>query len=243
MKVVQISDCHVSAAADALYRGIDPRRNLERLLPMVRAEQPDLLLLTGDLSEDASDASYAWLADRFGELGVPMMSLPGNHDHAGRQTAWFAATAGPAPLVLQAERWQLILLNSAVPDKIGGCLAEAVLQQLDETLGANSCPTLIGLHHQPLPVGSRWIDRYPLADPEALWTVLEKHQQVRVVVWGHVHHAVRLERNGVLALGAPSTACNSIPGSTRFTRDPRGPAYRWLDLQDDGGLDTGVCYG
>jgi len=91
-----------------------------------------------------------------------------------------------------------------------------------------------------VPVGSPWIDRYPLLNAEEFWAVLDRHPGVRAVVWGHVHQAFDQNRGGVRLLSCPSSASNSLPGQEKFTRDPAGPACRWLDLASDGTIDTGI---
>ena len=168
------------------------------------------------------------------------MATPGNHDEAGAMAAQFAATATDAPLVFEAGGWRIVVLNSAVPGEVPGRLGAEVLAALDGALAQSEWPTLVALHHQPLPVGSPWIDKYPLLEPEGFWSVIHAHPAVRVVVWGHIHHAVEFDVNGVRALGGPSSASNSLPGHERFTFDESGPACRWLKLGLDGSFETGV---
>jgi len=240
LKIVQLSDCHVSGQPGVDYRGSDPRANLERLLPAIRQFAPDTLLLTGDLSEDASPAAYRYLVDRLSGLGAACLALPGNHDDAGRLQNHFAAPDGHVPLVFEHDHWQLLLLDSAVPGEIGGRLPARALQELDQALARNRKPKLVALHHQPLPIGSHWIDRFPLAEPEAFWDTLAKHPRVQLVVWGHVHQAGTFSRGGITALAGPSSASNSLPGRRRFEADPKGPACRWLRLEANGVFETGV---
>ncbi len=52
--IAQVSDCHLSADPQTQYRGINPHHNLKTLMQKVKAMQPDLLLASGDLSEDGS---------------------------------------------------------------------------------------------------------------------------------------------------------------------------------------------
>jgi Icc protein len=240
LKIVQLSDCHVSAAPNAVYRGIDPRQTLRSLLPAVQAWAPDLVLLTGDLAEEPSAETYAWLRAKLDPLGVPLLTLPGNHDDPALQTRAFPATALEQPLSELRGGWEIVLLNSAAPGRISGVLSEATLNGLEAELGGRSLPALVVLHHQPVPTGSRWIDRYPLEQPERFWTVIDRHPRVRAVCWGHIHHDFRAWRGSVALLGAPSTARNSLPGSSSFAADEAGPACRWLLLGSDGSLETGL---
>src|SRR5690625_3989526 len=80
LTVVQLSDTHLAADPQALYRGQNPDANLARLGPVIGALAPDLIVLTGDVSEDASTASY-WRAGGFVRALAPQVAwLPGNHD-------------------------------------------------------------------------------------------------------------------------------------------------------------------
>jgi len=242
MRLIQLSDCHLPAEPGTPYRGVDAHRNFERVLGHVRAWQPDAVLATGDLAEDASPAAYAWLGERLGELDVPVFTLPGNHDEPARQRHAFPETPVDTPVVRDAGDWRVVLLNSVIPGQVPGRLDTPTLTALEGLLAGDDRPALVALHHQPSPMGSPWIDRYPLLDPEAFWSVVDRHHTVRAVVWGHVHQAFDAQRNGVRLLACPSTASNSRPGQARFTPDPAGPACRWLVLGADGVLETGLLF-
>lgn len=240
LRVLQLSDCHVSAGAGDDYRGINPRETLERVLEVAAGWRPDLVLATGDLSEDASPASYAYLAGAFATLGAPVMALPGNHDDPGRLRETFSATAVDAPLVLHAEPWRIVLLNSKVEDEVPGRISPQALNVLCTQMEQDDGPLLLALHHQPVPVGSPWIDRYPLLEPEPFLDWVRRAAGLRAVCWGHVHQALECDLGGVPGYAGPSTASNSLPGCERFTPDPSGPACRWFELAPDGALSTGV---
>src|SRR5690625_7474200 len=69
----------------------------------------------------------------------------------------------PEPRLMNLGNWQLVLLNSSVPGEIYGELEESELAFLERVLKAGSeRHTMIALHHQPIPVGSEWIDEYLL---------------------------------------------------------------------------------
>ena len=76
LKIIQVSDCHVSADPGTDYRGQSADRNLLKLLPAMRAWDPDYVLVTGDVSEDGSAASYARVVVRLGTVGSPLLALP-----------------------------------------------------------------------------------------------------------------------------------------------------------------------
>lgn len=241
LRLVQVSDCHVSADPQARYRGGDPRAGLSATLHAAKAWCPQLILATGDLSEDGSLESYAWLAGQFEALGAPVLALPGNHDHPRRMADAFSHCPTDDPLVHDVPGWRLILLNSSAEGVVAGRLTERMLSGLADALASHHAAKLVLLHHPPLPVGSPWIDRYMLEAPERLWDLIDR-PDVLAVAWGHIHHAVALRHGHARLLGAPATSVNSLPGQQRFTPDPAGPACRWLELRSDGKLETGVLW-
>jgi 3',5'-cyclic-AMP phosphodiesterase len=89
-------------------------------------------------------------------------------------------------------------------------------------------------------MGSRWLDGIGLANAAEFWRVIDSHSHVRGVAWGHVHQAHDGERNGVQLIGTPSTCAQFVPGSDRYAIDARPPAYRLLDLHDDGRIHSEI---
>ncbi len=239
LKLVQVSDCHVSAETGATYRGVDPRATLAAVVDAVIDWGPDLVLVTGDLSEDGSESSYAWLADELARIPAPRVATPGNHDEPEPMLRHFPASAVDTPLAFEDD-WQLIAVGSAKPGEIPGRFTPDQLAALDSLLASDGRPALVALHHQPWPVGSPWIDRYPLLEPEGFHELLARHSRVKLVLWGHVHQDVVLRQGGLTGLGCPSTVSNSLPGQERFTPDPAGPACRWLELERSGEFRTGL---
>jgi Icc protein len=63
---------------------------------------------------------------------------------------------------------------------------------------------------------------------------------VRGILWGHVHQVYEAERNGVRLFATPSTGAQFLPHSDRYAVDSRPPAYRTLDLQADGRIESEV---
>jgi Icc protein len=241
LKILQISDCHVSADPDMDYRGQNAERNLAGLLSAVRAWGPDLVLLTGDVSEDASAASYARVAVRLGTLGAPVLALPGNHDDPEVMKLNFPLGPWDGPGVFELDQWLVVGLDSTSQGKISGVFSQQNLESFDAVMRASEAEhILVALHHQPVSVNALWIDRYALEEPERFLNYVDREKRVRCVAWGHVHHAFSSDRKGVSFLGAPSSVANSLPEKQKFTLDLAGPSCRWLELGHDGSVKTGV---
>ncbi len=238
-RLAQISDCHLPASADRLYRGLKADDGLRAVITAVAGWQPDAVLITGDLSEDASEASYQRLAAEAARLDVAVLALPGNHDLPVRMQACFPLGPYSRPALRRVGDWQLLLLDSSRPGRIDGTIDPLHLEQLQQQM-ERGVPAILALHHQPVAIGSPWIDKYRLAEPEAVLAFVASHPEIKAVVWGHVHQVFETVIGDTRFLSCPSTAANSLPGCERFTHDPAGPACRWLELLPDGRFKTGI---
>lgn len=211
------------------------------MLQKVATFAPDLVLASGDLSEDASLASYQALQAYFKPLGIPVLGLPGNHDDAGLLTQHFPGSPVDEIVVSEHGQWQIIRLNSCLDGKPEGHLSKHTLEQLSQVLSEARHFQLIAMHHQPIPVDSPWIDKYMLSEPGYFLQLLDQAPRLKAVVWGHVHQVSEACRGGVAMWGSPSSAVNSVPRAEKFTRDSSmGPACRWLELVADGSVRTGI---
>jgi Icc protein len=243
LRIIQLSDCHVSADPDALYRGQSADANFQKVLHLAGQWNPALVLLSGDVSEDGSRESYERISSLLARTGVPVLALPGNHDDAEVMSRYFPLGPWDGPHVTEIENWQLVLLDSTEPHCISGSFSTIYLEQIRASLNDNGRRhALVVLHHQPVEVGAPWIDRYMLESPARFFEVIDQSPRVRCIIWGHVHHDFHVQRKGATLLGAPSTVANSFPGAERFTLDPAGPACRWLELSARGEVNTGLLY-
>jgi Icc protein len=241
LRIAQITDCHLSADPATDYRGQNPVTNLQRVLDHMISRQPDLLLVTGDLSEDGSAASYKTLKKIFAQVGAPALALPGNHDEPVLLAQHFPTSLVDSIKVTKHGAWQIIRLNSCLPGKPHGRLSEDTLTQFEKALEEDTGrPRLVALHHQPLTAGSPWIDKYRLMDAEPFLRLVKRHPDIKAVVWGHIHQPFEAKLYGTLMLGAPSSVANSLPGKETFTLDEKGPACRWLELRPDGNTSSEV---
>ena len=139
--------------------------------------------------------------------------------------------------------WLLILLNSRLENEHSGELSEAELDFLSATLESNSenhC--LIALHHHPVSIESSWMDSMILKNGKEFLDIVDRFETVRGIIWGHIHQKFESERNGVILLGSPSTCKQFKPKAEAYTEDNKPPAYRKIELFDDGKIKTKVVY-
>lgn len=240
--LVQLSDSHLFAEADGTLLGMCTRDSLQKVVELVLAEQlqVDLVVASGDVSQDGSVESYEAFRRLSGEINAPKRWFPGNHDES-REMHQAAQQSDLLDPVVDIGNWRVTLLDSSVPGSVPGYLSDQQLQLLVQSLSeAPERHHLVCLHHNPVPIGCEWMNPIGLRNPDALFAVLERFPQVRAVLWGHVHQEYDQMRDTVRLLASPSTCIQFAPGSVDFKVDTTAPGYRWLRLYDDGTLETGV---
>lgn len=242
LRVVQITDCHLGERVGSVLLNLDTDQSLAAVLDLVRAQQPriDALLVTGDLSDQGSAASYRRVLQATRDLGEHARWLPGNHDDPATLRKALGTDARLQRNLLLGN-WQIIMLDSSVRGEVGGFLAASELDALQICLEAHPEHfALICVHHQVLPVGCEWLDRQRVANAEQLWNLLNNYPQVRAVLSGHVHQRFEDMHNDVRVMTSPSTCVQFAPNSDDFRVDTEMPGYRWFELHPNGRICTGV---
>lgn len=241
--IAQITDTHLLAPDDGKLLGLPTDQSLAAVIEEIKTlnPQPDRILLTGDLSQDETLGSYERLHQHLRNLNLPAYWIPGNHDipHLMEKVLKTPPAYGDKSFKLGG--WHFILINSAVPGRVYGHLSQETLHWLDSELeqGGNT-PTLVSLHHPPFSIESKWIDKSRLQNPQELFTVLDRYQQVRLVLFGHIHQDFQHDRRGVRYMASPSSSVQFKPKCQQFTLDEIQPGFRLLWLYQDGTYKTQV---
>lgn len=238
--VVQLTDSHIFADPDARLLGLDTLASFNAVIDQALAECPeiDLVLATGDITQDGSSAAYQRFIDARARIPAPCYWIPGNHDNAARMAEVGAAHGLSQPWV-DAGAWRIVLLDSSQPGQVAGYLDDTQLAQLDAALAsAGSRYVLICLHHHPVPIGSDWMEPIGLRNPDALFARLDADLRVRAVLWGHIHQCLDQQRGPMRLLATPSTCVQFAVNSEDFATTTESPGYRWLRLHADGRIET-----
>ena len=241
LQIAQITDLHLFAESDHCLLGMPTLRSLNALIEQIRwlQPQPDLLLLTGDLSQDGTADSYQHLQTLLGALNIPTYWLPGNHDCI--EVMEQSLTRFHADKAFERRGWRFLLLNSQDPGCVEGRLSAESLNWLDRQLLLNSAvPTLVSLHHPPFAVHSTWLDTSILQNTAEFLEVLDRHSQVKLVVFGHIHQEFQQQRKGVTFLGTPSTCIQFARESAEFALAQEPPGFRLIQLYSDGTWESCV---
>jgi Icc protein len=244
--VLQISDSHLHAAADSRMRGVTTYATFLSVLDQAQRDRRwpvDAILATGDIVQDESRAGYERFRAAMEPLGVPVLSVPGNHDDPNLMSEILTSGAFQLGGELRLGPWSIVMLSTFLAGEDAGGLGPARLQGLRQALAVHEGQhVLVAMHHHPLPMGSTWLDGVALRDGAAFWQIIDQHPEVRGIVCGHVHQAADRNRNNVRFMSTPSTCAQFLPGSEFFALDERPPGMRWLELHADGTIETEVTW-
>lgn len=243
--VLQITDTHLGVEPNTPLLSMDTDDSLLAVLDSAGKvlPAPDLMLATGDLSDQGALNAYFRLRDYTRSVCQHQFWLLGNHDHAETLRQ---ATDDNKDLIrndIRVGAWQIVMLNSQIPGQVGGRLGPRQLALLEEALQAGAdagLNTLVCLHHQPEPVGSAWIDSQAVVDADEMFAVIEQYPNAKAVLWGHVHQEVDYLRKSVRMLATPSTCIQFARHSDDFKVDDLPPGFRHLQLLPDGSINTQV---
>jgi len=244
-RLLHITDPHLHAHPESRMRGVVTYDTFRAVVERAMADRlpPDVIVATGDLVQDETRAGYERFRDVLAPLNTPVLCIPGNHDAPNIMAGVLNSAPFQVNGSLQANGWSLIMLSSFVRGDDGGRLSETELDRLQATLQAHpKLHALIGLHHHPVPMGSRWLDGVALRHAGDFLDIVDAMPQVRGILWGHVHQASDRHRDGVRLMSTPSTCAQFRPNSDDFAIDARPPGFRWIDLHRDGAIESEVVW-
>lgn len=223
MLIAQITDCHVG------FDLADPQEDNVRRLRAVLDElthgpnRPDLVLLSGDLTNHGEPESYARLVALLADYALPFQLMVGNHDErTAFRTAFPAAPNhdGFVQYELPLPGLRLIALDTIEPGRHGGAFCAERAAWLAERLDADPVTAvLIAMHHPPIVSGIDWMDGTGNEAWIARFTaVIEGRPQVRAIIAGHLHRAIH-----TTVAGVPLTVCPASAPAVTLDLSPIDP--------------------
>jgi Icc protein len=198
LTIAQITDLHIMHANGS----VDAKRNAERLRTVLAAihalrPRPAAIIASGDLANVGTPDEYAALAEILSEAEIPLHLAVGNHDRRGPFLEAFSGlyarvdANGFAQYVVDVGEVRLVVCDTLDESEPQGAFCEVRAAWLADTLDvAPDRPTVVVIHHPPIPSGIQWMDPNPLSDwIVRLEGVLSSRPQVKVVLCGHMHRA------------------------------------------------------
>jgi 3',5'-cyclic-AMP phosphodiesterase len=172
----------------------------EDAIAEINAAGVDAAFVKGDIADVGLPEQFAVARETFAGFAMPHHAFLGNHDYYGRHNGagevdgYALLGQAPAPRAVELGGWRLLLLETAEPGHHHGVFDDGRLAWLDDALAetrASGQPTLLLMHHQPVPPEHR--DSYPNSigmDPEhslRFFAAIGANPQVKGVLIGHTH--------------------------------------------------------
>lgn len=212
MLIAQLTDLHLRPPGLPAYRVSETNMMTERAFDIVAQlrPRPDVVLITGDMTDCGLDAEYALLRALLKRLPMPVFMVPGNHDRRENLTKAFSdwptivSDGEFVQFVVEDFPVRLIGLDTVIPGEGGGRLCAKRLDFLENALAQSDRPSIIFMHHPPFECGIVHMDRIRLQEgAERLADIVRANGHVERILCGHHHRPIETLFGGTIASIAP----------------------------------------
>ena len=214
MLIAQISDIHIRDHLGMFGELVDTSKTLEKAIKLLNAldPQPDVVLATGDLTDDGTKEQYSQFLEIIAPLNAPLLPLPGNHDDYSEFINAFSSTLpdeipkNHCSYVIDNFPVRLIALDTSLPGQHDALFSEDHELWLSQVLEQEKDkPTLIFTHFPPFETGINFMDISGLKSADRLEKIIRSNPQVKLVVAGHVHRPIQTSFASTMISVCPST--------------------------------------
>ena len=212
MLIAQMTDIHIGFDPDEKpeeYNRVRFRATLARILE--GPNRPDMLVLSGDITDNGDLDSFEKTAALLAECPFPVWPMVGNHDTREALVAAFPQVRLEGEFLhyaVEAEGMRILLLDTLESGRHGGAFCQARAAWLTAQVdAAPDTPTLIFMHHPPVVSGIEWMD----PAPDEAWiqrfgSVVEGRRQILAIHCGHLHRPLATTFRGIPLHVTPSVA-------------------------------------
>lgn len=237
VRLLHLSDTHLLDGGALHYGVVDTTAALARVLDAAAdVSDIDAVVLSGDLSDDGTPATYRtlqgmvepWAAMR----GADVVYAMGNHD----VRAGFEEVLGERTGTATVGGLRILRLDSSVPGRGYGAIDDAQLDWLRRELAADAAPAVVLLHHPPTAGMTPLLAALQLQNPDPLLDICSK-AGVLAILAGHFHHSLVTAERGIplfVAPGITNTIDIHAPAGRERARTGSGFAVVDIPLGDPG---------
>jgi Icc protein len=244
LRILHLSDTHLYGDGRLHYGLVDTLAALDRVLARAASlGSVDVVVASGDLSDDGSIESYRLLSSRLepwaAERGAEIVSAMGNHDHAGN----FEGVLGPRERSVTIDGVRIVTVDSTVPGTAYGLVDGERLRRLADEL-AEPAPrgSVVVLHHPPVAPTTGLFARLQLVDSAPFLEVCAA-ADVRLILAGHYHHALITSAGptSIPVVVAPAVAnTTDVLSPAGRERAVRGSGFALVQLPAAGSVRTHI---
>lgn len=233
MHFILIADIHLSNSSAESF-GVDTVQNFERVIQLVQEHAPDHVVMMGDYSlKTPKREDVRTVCRSLFNAGVPYSFIAGNHDRAQDLAE---ACAGMKNLYGDELYFRSTIgdLTCLFLDTAKGSMLPAQHLWISEQLKSATAPTLVFMHHPPLPMGVPFMDNnHSYKDTnDALKEILFNHPSPLHIFSGH-YHTARSAQIGIHSVHlCPSTYFQLDPSQQEFAVSHAMPGIRHVEFVD-----------
>lgn len=204
MLIVQISDVHCGP--------MFLRERLRTAITEINSMRPDIILVTGDLTENGLISEFKLAQKELKRLKADkIVYLSGNHDYRSTGYLLFKEYF-PFTQVTETDEAVIVVVSSARPDRDDGEVGNRQNLWLEKTLEKYKNKTrIVAIHHHVVPVPDTGADQITVVDAGDTLRSLTK-SKANLVLCGHRHRPWKWKIEDMQVVHAGSVSCEKLRG-------------------------------
>lgn len=244
--IAQISDSHLFADCDGLHHQADVYQNLVNVLTDIKQQSlVDVIVFTGDLTQDHSDESYQLFVKAFQVCGIttPVYFVAGNHDEPALLSRYLSQAPFKQDKIIETAHWQVVLVESksATPAGVFSKAQSNIARSKIKPMKSQ----LLLMHHHAVDAGF-FIDLHGLENKVDFQQFLNQHRTIKAIGCGHIHQAltlpVLLSDRTINLYTCPATSIQFDMNSTTVKSNGQPPGYRIYTLAENQEVTSKVVF-
>lgn len=233
-KIVFITDLHISPEGE-FPLGVDLRSNLINCLSDIKAKNPELIIIGGDIClKGPIPETYKWVKKQFDALEIPYVSISGNHDDSLMLAKEFG--------LLDYLKGEELYYTKEVGDKefifldtSSGTVSEDQMKWLKIQLQRiNDRMLYVFMHHPPcLGLVPHMDEKHFLSNHEEVLQLLRSVDKPVRVFCGHYHTDRTIYHDLVEVYFTPSLYLQIKDDSSVFGVETYNPGFRLIEANEN----------
>lgn len=243
MKIIHLTDPHLTGVARGNVYGLNPAQRLRRAIKSIQQYHADtaFIALTGDLANEASEGAYAILSKIIKKSEIPIYPILGNHDNREIFRRYFPDYFDKdfVQYIVEKEGKVFLFLDTLVEGERYGEMGKKRIAWLSKALRTHKGkPTYLFMHHHPVASGLYEMDNdAAFRSSELFWKRLGKSKDVKHIAFGHLHRIMQASKGAVGMHCTRSTAFQVAykPNDTlEYLTNKEKPTYAVMEISEEG---------
>jgi len=188
------------------------RERLRTAITEINSMRPDIILVTGDLTENGLISEFKLAQKELKRLKADkIVYLSGNHDYRSTGYLLFKEYF-PFTQVTETDEAVIVVVSSARPDRDDGEVGNRQNLWLEKTLEKYKNKTrIVAIHHHVVPVPDTGADQITVVDAGDTLRSLTK-SKANLVLCGHRHRPWKWKIEDMQVVHAGSVSCEKLRG-------------------------------